>query len=240
MSRLRQAALASTFALAAAHSVPAVTSRASVRRHFQSCWTGQGRRDGVALTFDDGPDPHSTPQFLTTLADLGVQATFFLLGSMVDRAPGLAAEITAAGHEVAVHGHSHRNLLLAGPAATREQLARGRDAVAAATGRAPEWFRPPYGVLNGAACIHAPRLGLRPVLWTAWGEDWTAHATSAQVAATVLRDLRPGGTVLLHDSDCTSAPGSWRAALGALPRIVEHCRASGLAVRPLGQHLDPA
>jgi hypothetical protein len=82
----------------------------------------------------------------------------------------------------------------------------------------------------------ARRLGLRPVLWTAWGEDWTARATPETVSRTVLADLGPGSTILLHDSDVTSVPGSWRATLGAVPRIVEACRERGLRPGPLAEH----
>jgi hypothetical protein len=56
------------------------------------------------------------------------------------------------------------------------------------------------------------------------------------VRATVAADLRPGGTILLHDTDHASAPGSWRAALGALPDLVADCRAAGLTVGPLAAH----
>ena len=84
------------------------------------------------------------------------------------------------------------------------------------------------------------RLGLTPVLWTAWGEDWRARATSRSVHDTVARDLYGGGTVLLHDSDCTSATGSWRTTLGALPRLLDTCDERGLSVGPLRHHGPPA
>jgi hypothetical protein len=77
---------------------------------------------------------------------------------------------------------------------------------------------------------------VRTVLWTAWGRDWTATATPGSVTAEVARGLRPGGTVLLHDSDCTSAPGAWRSALGALPRLAELFAAHHLTIGPLGDH----
>ncbi|MZD55801.1 polysaccharide deacetylase family protein, partial [Streptomyces sp. SID5606] len=83
------------------------------------------------------------------------------------------------------------------------------------------------------------RAGLRPVLWTAWGKDWRADATAASVRATVAADLGGGGTVLLHDTDHASAPGSWRSALGALPDLVRDWRAAGLEVGPLREHGIP-
>ena len=74
------------------------------------------------------------------------------------------------------------------------------------------------------------------MLWTAWGRDWTATATRESVVRTVCRSLRGGGTVLLHDSDITAAPGCWRATLAAVPALVEHCRRNGWSVGPLADH----
>jgi len=190
----------------------------------------------VALTFDDGPDPRSTPVFLEALDRLGWRATFFMLGSMVERAPSLAAEVAAAGHEVAVHGYRHRSELLRLPRAVAHDLVRSVDVISSATGREPRWFRPPYGSLSAGGVLAARRHGLRSVLWTTWGRDWRAEATPATVVADVARHLGPGATVLLHDSDCTSAPGSWRSALGALDPLEELFSGCGLAVGTLADH----
>jgi peptidoglycan/xylan/chitin deacetylase (PgdA/CDA1 family) len=198
--------------------------------------SGLGRPGHVALTFDDGPDPKSTPAFLELLERHRVRATFFLLGSMLRDAPQLGREIMAAGHELGLHGDTHRCLLLRGPRSTRDDLVRGRDVLAELTGRAPYWYRPPYGVLTTAATRFAGPLGLRPVLWTTWGRDWRGRATPQTVYRTVERRLAGGGTILLHDSDCTSAPGSWRRTLAALPRILAEIDARGLRVGPLREH----
>ncbi|GIH16544.1 polysaccharide deacetylase family protein [Rugosimonospora africana] len=236
MSRpLRTAAIAGS-ALAALYALPALASIGPLRNRLAPRLAGVGHPDHVALTFDDGPHPLSTPRFLAELERLDVRATFFLLGRWAARSPILAKEIVAAGHEVAVHGYEHRCLLARGAGATYDDLARARDVIADATGEQPRWFRPPYGVLTGAVLTSARRLGLSPVLWTAWGEDWTARATPDSVYRTVVADLAGGGTILLHDSDVTSVPGSWRATLGAVPRLVDTCRARGLRVGPLAEH----
>ncbi|MFF4753444.1 polysaccharide deacetylase family protein [Streptomyces sp. NPDC002514] len=226
-------------ALAAVHAAPALSTFGPLRNTVMPRLAGQGRPDHVALTFDDGPDPLSTPYFLGLLAARGARATFFLLGSMLARSPGLAREMAAAGHEIAVHGWHHRPLLVRGPRATYDDLARARDAVADVTGRPPLLFRPPYGVMTTAAHLACRRLGLTPVLWTCWGEDWRRRATPRTVQDTVLRDLRGGGTILLHDSDCTSAPGSWRTTLRALPRILDACQARNWQTGPLHEHGVP-
>lgn len=198
---------------------------------------GSAPPGSVALTFDDGPHPQGTPAVLAQLGRLGWTATFFLLGEQVQRYPQLAAALVAAGHEVAVHGYTHRNHLLRGPADVYRDLARATAVVQAATGSRPHWFRPPYGVLTLGSLLAARGCGLQPVLWTAWGRDWEP-GSAERVAATVRRQLRPGGTVLLHDSDCTArVAGSWRATVAALPRLAELLDEWGCTVRPLREHL---
>lgn len=233
----RTALLAGVGALAAAHALPAAASWPALRSHLTPAMAGWGVAGHVALSFDDGPDRRSTPRFLRLLRARGVSATFFLLGRMVRDNADVAAELVDGGHEVGLHGYDHICLLLRGPRATYDDLARGQDTVARATGVVPRWWRPPYGVLTASALFAAARLGLTPVLWTAWGRDWSARATPQSVHRTVVRDLSSGGTVLLHDSDTTSTPGSWRTTLAALPRLLDHCAEQGWRVGTLGEHM---
>ena len=223
-------------ALTIAQGGPGITALGPVRRRLFRGLAGYGDPGHVALTFDDGPDPRSTPGFLDLLARRDIRATFFMLGSMVAAAPGLAAEVAAAGHEIAVHGWDHRYLTLRGPRDTFRDMARAREVIAETTGRVPAYVRPPYGVLSGGALLAAGRLELRPLLWTCWGREWAPGATPWSVARTLRRDLSGGGTVLLHDSDATSPYGSARAALGALPWLLDECARRGLAAGPAAGH----
>jgi peptidoglycan/xylan/chitin deacetylase (PgdA/CDA1 family) len=182
----------------------------------------------VAITFDDGPHPRGTPQMLEVLAAAGARATFFVVGEQVRRTGSLAAEILAAGHALAIHGDRHRNLLRLPPAAIADDLARAADTVATTTGAEPTLHRAPYGIYSwpGLAAVRAR--GWTPVLWSAWGRDWTRRATAASVAAKVEGDLDGGGVVLLHDADDYSVPDSWQATAGALPRILDAIADRGL------------
>ncbi|HEX3792262.1 MAG TPA: polysaccharide deacetylase family protein [Pseudonocardiaceae bacterium] len=223
-------------ALLAAHALPAVTFWPPLRRRWLPGLSGIGDPDHVALTFDDGPDPRSTPLFLRELARHGTTATFFLLGSELIKNPGLATEIAAAGHEIALHGWDHRRMVWYSPRRTYDEMSRGRDLIADTTGKPPKWFRPPYGVLTTANLLVARKLGLTPVLWTCWGWDWSAESTSDSVLARVTGGLSGGGTILLHDSDVAAAPDAWRSTLGALPRLLDECAERGLEVGPLADH----
>ena len=197
---------------------------------------GVGRVGHVALTFDDGPDPASTPEFLSVLDDLGWSATFFMLGSMVRGAPRLAREVADAGHEIAVHGDVHFNMLRRTPRRAFDDIARAYDTIAEATGVVPEWFRPPFGISSYGSLRAARSLAMTTVLWTTWGRDWRREATPDTVVVDVTRRYVDGGTILLHDSDCTSYPGSWRSATGALPLLADRFAADGLKVGTVGDH----
>jgi peptidoglycan/xylan/chitin deacetylase (PgdA/CDA1 family) len=85
-------------ALTIAQGGPGITALGPVRRRLFRGLAGYGDPGHVALTFDDGPDPRSTPGFLDLLARRDIRATFFMLGSMVAAAPGLGTEVAAAGH----------------------------------------------------------------------------------------------------------------------------------------------
>jgi|SRR5579875_343748 len=176
---------------------------------------------GFALTFDDGPHPQGTPAALEVLAKQRVKATFFLVGEQVVRYRSLAEEVAAAGHRIGVHCFSHRNLLGRLPVAVWDDLARAEEAIATATGKTPDIYRPPYGVLSLAALTFARRRGWRTYLWTAWGRDWERTASPRSIASLLLAKAGPGGVGLLHDADHYSAPGSHLRTAAALPLIFE-------------------
>jgi peptidoglycan/xylan/chitin deacetylase (PgdA/CDA1 family) len=228
-----------TACLVATQLAPALTAIPTIRR-LAPALSGLGQPRHVALTFDDGPHPRSTPAFLRLLEQREVRATFFLLGASAARWPALTRELADAGHELAVHGWDHRCMALTSPKATYEGLARARDVIAEQTGIRPRWFRPSYGVLTAAAIHASRRLGLTPILWTNWGRDWTGRATASSVRATVTRGLSGGAVILLHDATGGhAAPGAWRATLAALPAILDHCVGRDLQVGRLQEHGIP-
>ena len=173
--------------------------------------------DAVTLTFDDGPHPEGTPAALEALRDVR-EAIFFLVGEQVERNPSLAAEVAAAGHTIASHGHRHISQLRRHD--LRDDLRRAHDAIASATGCEPALYRPPYGVFSWPG-LRAARARYDVLLWSKWGHDWAARATPESIAAEVTEDLSAGDVLLLHDADTYSAPGSHRRTVAALPRILE-------------------
>jgi peptidoglycan/xylan/chitin deacetylase (PgdA/CDA1 family) len=185
----------------------------------------RGPDDGtrrVALTFDDGPDPDGTPAVLDELERLGLQATFFTLGSAARRYPELVIEVLARGHAIGTHGFDHTHHLLRPPGWAKRDLERAAAALAD-LGVCPRWFRPPYGQATGDTLFEARRRGWQTMLWSAWGREW-ATADPDEVSARVVCRVAPGSIVLLHDSDAHGPTGMAHVACKALPRVADALR----------------
>lgn len=193
----------------------------------------------VALTFDDGPDPESSPQVLDLLAAAGATATFFLVGERAARHPELVRRIAADGHAVGSHSWSHPRPWELSARQLHDDYARGHEAVQDALGRSTALFRPPHGHLGAGGLMALLRLRLRPVLWTHDPEDWAAGTTRAQILER-LADVQAGDVVLLHDALVPvvlpgggPSPGEEGAegraeTIAAVPRLLQALDRAGL------------
>jgi peptidoglycan-N-acetylglucosamine deacetylase len=189
---------------------------------------------GIALTFDDGPDPDSTPAVLDALDAAGVRATFFVLGEQLMSHHAIARDALQRGHELGLHGFGHeRHADMPGRSAA-DDMARGVGTFEAAVGRRPRFYRPPYGRFNDASHGACADLGLEPVYWSAWGFDWEALGPE-RIADLVARDLAEGAIVLLHDSPRYAPRDSALPTAEAIPLIVERAAAAGVSLGPLGE-----
>jgi peptidoglycan/xylan/chitin deacetylase (PgdA/CDA1 family) len=189
---------------------------------------------GVALTFDDGPDPDSTPLLLDVLDEVGLKATFFVVGEQLMKHHAIAREALARGHELGLHGFEHvRHDTLPGRMAS-DDVARALGTFEAAVGRRPRFFRPPYGLFNEASYQACGDLGLEPVYWSAWGLDWET-ISAERIASLVTRDLEEGAVVLLHDSARYADRLSAAPTVEAVRLIAAQADALGLRVGPLGE-----
>ena len=182
--------------------------------------------NGVALTFDDGPDPDATPAVLRALQAAEARAVFFLVGEQVEAHPELARQVAGEGHVIALHGFRHVEHDELGDEA-RADMERGAAAVAAATGVDPRLYRPPYGRFSEQSYAAARELGLTPVYWSAWGSDWEPIPPE-RIAETAIRDLDPGAILLLHDSARYATRPSAKPTAEALPAILAAMQERGL------------
>ncbi|GAB6859014.1 polysaccharide deacetylase family protein [Microbacterium xylanilyticum] len=153
----------------------------------------------LALTYDDGPDPASTPGVLDMLERHGAPATFFVLSDHAAQHPEIVRRIVADGHELALHGADHRSLLTMSTAQARRTLREARDVVEQISGRPIRLYRPPYGRHTAAQARMIHRIGMRMVIWSGVADDWI-DAPAATVARKAIARIFPGSILLLHDT----------------------------------------
>ena len=182
----------------------------------------------IALTFDDGPDPHWTPKILAVLARYHAHATFFQIGSKVNQYPEISRQVLAAGNEIGSHTFTH--IEAAGTPAWRldAEMTLTGNAIAAATGRRPELMRPPYSsepdAVTGpdfAALRQVAGAGYLIVLADHDTEDWKRPGVKAIVTAA--RPARgAGAVVMMHDSG-----GDRAQTVAALETLLPRMQAQG-------------
>jgi peptidoglycan-N-acetylglucosamine deacetylase len=158
----------------------------------------------VALTFDDGPDPAATPEVLELLKREGIAATFFCVGKNVTAYPEIARRIAAEGHLLANHSYTHPWFVsVLGGRALRSEMERTQDAIKAAAGVTPKYFRPPSGMTGPNFPRALKRVGLTLVGWDVRSLD--TLATPQKCVERILRLAGDGSIILLHDGGATPA-----------------------------------
>ncbi|MBE0624095.1 MAG: polysaccharide deacetylase family protein [Burkholderiales bacterium] len=195
-------------------------------------------RNEIALTFDDGPDPVVTPQVLELLDRHAVQASFFCVGEKAARFPDLCREIVRRGHRVENHSQHHRHhFALTGYCGLMRELQAAQDTLTAITGQRPLFFRAPAGLRNPLLDPVLARLGLRLASWSARGFD-THVGDAARVRNRLLRGLRPGAILLLHDGNAARAPDGVPVIVEVLPGVLAAAKAANLRLVTLRHALS--
>lgn len=175
----------------------------------------------VALTFDDGPDPATTPAVLAALAETQARATFFVIGKALAAQPDLARRIAAAGHALGNHSWRHsRWQNLRGARSHLDEIDRCQRAVCAVAGTAaPILYRPPIGLKSGGLASAAWRRRVTIVAWSLHSRD-TRLADPRRIARRVLARVRGGDIILLHDGH--DLPGRRRPHCAEAVRLIVH------------------
>ena len=173
----------------------------------------------VALTFDDGPHPVTTRRVLEALAPTRHRATFFVLGEKARRHPDVIREIHAGGHTLGLHGDSHDRLhSFRLPGTVRDEILRAADAVEAATGARPRFFRPPLGHTSVTTVRGVRLAGVTLVGWSSRGFDGMRGRTAEALLDRVGRTLADGEIVMLHDA--AEHDDFEPASVRALPKLL--------------------
>jgi peptidoglycan-N-acetylglucosamine deacetylase len=190
-------------------------------------WHGPQRPE-VALTFDDGPSPKTTPRVLEELAKTGTRATFFMVGRKALVYPALVRQVVAAGHQIGLHGFDHDRLFsLRGSRHVADDIARTQAVLQDAGAPKPTLFRPPIGFVSHFTVHGARRAGVTIVGCSARALDGVGRASPEKVTARLTRALEPGALLAMHDA--AELDDHVPASLAALPHVLTALRERNLA-----------
>jgi peptidoglycan/xylan/chitin deacetylase (PgdA/CDA1 family) len=177
----------------------------------------------VALTFDDGPDPDTTPQVLDILREKRVRATFFVVGQRAEQHPELVRRALAEGHLVENHTWSHPSLFcFLTPGRLCVEIEKCTEVLQRIGGRRPRYFRSPVGLRHALLRPCLRKAHLEYISWQIRSRD-TLNVDSGTLTGRILNRVMPGDIVLLHDRRA----GGVDVLLSVLPRVIDELRARG-------------
>ena len=197
---------------------------------------GSPARRAIALTFDDGPS-ESTAELLDLLARYHAPATFFQCGANVRRLPGVARAVAAAGHEIGNHSDSHPMLALRSRAFIESNLSAAQEAIHAATGIRPRYFRAPYGVRWFGLRAAQRRLNLTGIMWTTLATDWKSPVE--RVVSQLTAGARNGAIFCLHDGRRLEVRPDIAVTLEAVRRVLPELMEQGFHFEKVTDILCP-
>lgn len=174
---------------------------------------------GVALTFDDGPDPVFTPRILEVLKRQHVCATFFVVADKARKYPDLIHQIKAEGHQIGVHSLNHRFAWFTSPWKTSREWTESVRILETLTDVKIIWMRPPWGTFNLMTWWWLKRNKMRAVLWNVEGHDWRVKYSPTEITERIIKGTNEGAIVVLHDSG--GEPGAPENSILALERLCE-------------------
>jgi peptidoglycan/xylan/chitin deacetylase (PgdA/CDA1 family) len=161
----------------------------------------QANVDGpyIAMTFDDGPSPETTPRLLDMLKQRNIKATFFMIGQNAERNPEIVKRILADGHEIGNHSWTHPQLAKLSDDRVTEEITKTQAAIKNASGYTPTLLRPPYGSITSRQKEWIEnQFGLSVILWSVDPFDWKRPGASV-IEQRILAGARPGAIILSHD-----------------------------------------
>lgn len=191
---------------------------------------------GIAITFDDGPDPTTTLPLLDLLNRYGIKATFFVIGRKAEQCPHLIKAILTSGHDIGNHSYSHDNILmLRSKKRLQAEVSRCRD-ILASMGAVSHAFRPPVGITNPKLFAVLLKLGMYCVGFSCRPLD-IGNRRIKNLAEKVISRIKPGDILLLHDCkpDRSFSVDEW---LGEVEKIICGIEEKKLGIVPLPDLVD--
>lgn len=180
----------------------------------------------VALSFDDGPNPSTTPKLLQTLKEKKVYATFFLLGENSIKNPEIVKQIKEEGNEIGSHTYDHQDLSQLSSNEIQMEIEKTDKVIEKITGEDIVFLRPPYGSITELGA----RLVNRPIInWSVDSEDWKTR-DSEQIFQKIIETVYDGSILLFHDI--------YPETVSVIPQVIDYLHEQGYQIETVGELLN--
>lgn len=179
------------------------------------------KANAIALCFDDGPDPHYTPQIIDILKEKRAPATFFVIGRFAEKYPDLLKLEAKNGFEIGNHTYNHKKISKISLLEVEQELMRTDTVITNITGRKPVWFRPPQLLYTEASAGVIQSHGYNIVLGSIDPSDYLKPPPES-IINIAIEQARTGSIVVMHDGG-----GDRSNTVAALPALIDRLRAAG-------------
>lgn len=191
---------------------------------------GDPDRKEIAITFDDGPDPGSTPEILKILQKYDAKVSFFLIGKNAEANEAIVRDIYNAGHTIGNHSYAHSNLFpVQSVRSISEEIEKTSRILERITSSKVKYFRPPFGVTNPRIYRGLQGSALKVIGWNLRSLD-TSIRDPDSIVQRISKRLKAGDIILLHDSTDHIA--------GILEQVLNISREKGLKCVSLDTFLE--
>lgn len=189
----------------------------------EAIWSVPTKEKELYLTFDDGPNPLSTPFVLRKLKKFDAKATFFCVGENVERNIDIFQQVVHAGHTVGNHSYSHKNGWYSDNDSYYNDVDRASKLIDS------PYFRPPYGKLKYSQYKFL-KSKFKIVMWDVLAEDYKASMSAGDCVEKIKKQALPGSVIVLHDND-----KFYEKLRIVLPEILEYFSDQGFVFKPFSR-----
>ncbi len=190
----------------------------------------RGEEKVCSLTFDAAWDDGDTDKLIEILDKYNVKATFFMVGTWVEKYPASVKKFADHGHEIMNHSDTHPHINQLSDEKVKEEIQSCADKIETLTGKRPTLFRGPYGEYNNTVIRAAEELGHRVLQWDVDSLDWK-DLSAEEITTRVLKRVKPGSVMLFHNGA--------KHTPEALPMVIEKLQAEGYKFVPATELLLP-
>ncbi|MFW6026982.1 MAG: polysaccharide deacetylase family protein [Candidatus Woesearchaeota archaeon] len=183
---------------------------------------GKDSNNKIALTFDDGPFPKNTKSILEILDEHNVNATFFLLGTQIEKYPELVKNIDKKGHLIGNHSYSHKDFRKINKTKLLKEINKTDKLIIKNSKQEPDLIRPPYGALTNSQIELLSEKGYKIIEWSLDIKDWRAENSCDIMMERANSYIHEGAIILLHDGG-----GDRSRTVKLLPKLITKLKEKG-------------